>query len=116
TLSSSLNRIDVFGNNRDITYSAVPLSITYRQNSLGFNPFKWQKQIAPLLYETARKELTEDLEDISLTTVGYYFEMLAVQAALNLSRQNLASADTLYKISRDRFRLGTVSRSELLQL
>ncbi|QEC52461.1 outer membrane efflux protein [Anseongella ginsenosidimutans] len=116
TLSSSVNRIDVFGNNRDITYSAVPLSITYRQNSLGFNSFKWQKQIAPLLYETAQKELTEDMENISLATVGYYFEMLAVQAALNLSRQNLASADTLYKISSDRFRLGTVSKSDLLQL
>lgn len=116
TLSSSVNRIDVFGNNRDITYSAVPLSITYRQNSLGFNSFKWQKQIAPLLYETAQKELTEDMENISLATVRYYFEMLAVQAALNLSRQNLANADTLYKISSDRFRLGTVSKSDLLQL
>lgn len=116
TLSSSLNRADVFGKNRSTTYSSVPVTISYMQNMVGYNAYKWQQKTALARVETAEKSLLEQGEDISLKTVGYYFEMLQIQSALRLAIQNYANADTLYKISQQRFTLGTVSKSELLQL
>ncbi|MEC3880611.1 TolC family protein [Parapedobacter sp. 10938] len=116
SVSSSLNRIDVFGNNRQIRYSSVPASISYYQNAIGYNPFKWQKEIEPLRFESADRAFVTRMEAIGGQTVSHYFDMLAAQARQELSRQNLAKADTLHGIARERFKLGTVAQSELLQL
>src|SRR5690606_20896522 len=114
--SSSLNRIDVFGNNRQIRYSSVPASLSYYQNAIGYNPFKWQKEIEPLRFESADRAFVTRMEAIGGQTVSHYFDMLAAQARQELSRQNLAKADTLHGIAQERFKLGTVAQSELLQL
>ena len=116
SVSSSLNRIDVLGQNRSIRYNTVPVSVSYSQNTIGYNPFKWQKRTEPLRMEAANRELSNAMEQIGQQAVNHYFDMLAAQTRLRLSRQNLARADTLYRLTQDRFRLGTVSQSELLQL
>ncbi|WP_257669237.1 TolC family protein [Parapedobacter tibetensis] len=116
SVNSSLNRIDVFGDNRQTRYSAIPASISYFQNTIGYNPFKWRKRIEPLRFESADRNFVTRMEEIGGQTVAHYFDMLAAQARQGLSRQNLANADTLYGISQERFKLGTVAQSELLQL
>ncbi len=116
SISSSIDRIDVFGNNRQLRYSSTPFSISYNQQTLGYNSFKWQRQIEPLRYEASERQFVSDMERISYQTVSYYFSTVSAQARLDLSRQNLANADTLYRIAQDRFRLGNVAQSDLLQL
>lgn len=116
SVGSSLNRIDVFGNLRQTNYSSVPVSVSYLQNTIGFNSFKWLKKTEPLRFESAKRELTTSMQQISLQTVGNYFNMIATQTQRTLSKQNLANADTLHRIAKDRFKIGTVSQSELLQL
>lgn len=115
-MSTSLNRIDVFGPNRHTRYSSIPASISYQQSTVGYNPFRWRRQIEPLRFESAQRELVTGMEQIGSQVVQHYFELLSAQSRRRLSRQNLASADTLYAISQERFKLGTVSQSELLQL
>lgn len=114
--NTSLDRIDVFGENRQITYASTPFSIQYYQDNISYNPFKWQKKIEPIRLATAERQFVTDMESIAGTTVQYYFNVLAAQSRLALSRQNLANADTLYRISRDRIKLGTVDNNEILQL
>ncbi|MFC7526954.1 TolC family protein [Parapedobacter sp. GCM10030251] len=116
SISSSLNRIDVFGNDRQIIYSSIPASISYSQNTIGYNPFKWRKIIEPLRFESADRTFITRMEEIGGQTVIYYFDMLAAHARQELARQNLAKADTLYGIAQERFKLGTVAQSDLLQL
>lgn len=116
SLGSSLNRIDVFGDRKQTSYSSVPLSVSYLQNAIGFNSFRWLKKIEPIRYESAKRELITNMQQIGLQTVENYFNMIATQTQQVLSRQNLANADTLRRIAKDRFKLGTVSQSELLQL
>ncbi|MEC3881792.1 TolC family protein [Parapedobacter sp. 10938] len=116
SVASSLNRIDVFGSNRQSMYSSVPISISYYQNTIGYNPFKWQKKIEPLRFELADKKFVSQMEEISRQTVNKYFQLLNAQTRTQLSRQNLAKADTLYGISKERHKMGTVGQSELLQL
>lgn len=116
SLGSTLSRIDVFGNNRAVIYSSAPISIAYSQHTVGYNEFKWLKQTEPLRFELADREFISSMEEIGLAAVELFFDVLAVQARRTLSEQNLANADTLLRISNDRFRLGTVTQSELLQL
>lgn len=115
-VGSTLNRIDVLGGSKQVLYSSTPFSISYRQQAIGYNSFKWQKQIEPLRFESSERQFISDMERISSQTVLYYFNTLSAQARLSLSRQNLAHADTLYRITLDRFRLGNVAQSDLLQL
>lgn len=113
---TNLNRIDVFGKNRRIFYSSTPLSLSYSHDAIGFNKYKWRNKIELLVFESSKRKYVQDLEGISSETVRYFFNALSTDIRLKLSQQNLAAADTLYRIAQDRFKLGNVSKSELLQL
>jgi hypothetical protein len=61
SVSSSLNRIDIFSDPNFTTYSSTPLTISYFQESLFYNPFRWEKKIQPLIFEESNRELVEQL-------------------------------------------------------
>src|SRR5690554_3332351 len=60
SLSSMLDRIDILGDNRSVRYSTVPVSISYNQDAIGYNRFKWSKKIEPLRFEVSQKKLIAD--------------------------------------------------------
>ncbi|MFY0603361.1 MAG: TolC family protein [Flavobacteriaceae bacterium] len=116
SISSQLERISIFGNNQSTGYSIVPFSINYFQNSLFYNPFKWDKKIEPLAYEEAQKEFIENMERISLNTCQRYFGLLKAQIQLKISQNNLSNQDTLFQIAKGRFRMGKIAENDLLQM
>lgn len=116
SLSSTLDRIDILGDNSSVRYSTVPVSISYNQDAIGYNRFKWLKKTEPLRFEVSQKKLISDMEQIGLQSVSYYFNLFVAQSRRELSKQNLANSEKLYSISQERFKLGSVSQSELLQL
>lgn len=116
SLSSVLDRIDILGENRSVRYSTVPVSISYNQEAIGYNQFKWAKKTEPLRFEISQKKLIADMEQIGLQAVSYYFNLFVAQSRKSLAQQNLVSSRKLYNISQERFKLGAVSQSELLQL
>lgn len=116
SLSTALNRIDVFGSSRQVSYAATPVSISYNQQTIGFNAFSWLKKTEPLRFESSDRQFVADMQRIAAQTVNNYFSLLTANIRLELSAQNLSSADTLYSIAEDRFGLGTVAQSDLLQL
>jgi outer membrane protein TolC len=116
SISSQLERISVFGDNQSTGYSVVPFSINYFQNSLFYNPFKWDKKIEPLIYEEAQKEFVENMERISLNTCQRYFGLLKAQIQLKISQNNLSNQDTLFQIAKGRFKMGKIAENDLLQM
>ncbi|AXP79127.1 Outer membrane efflux protein [Mariniflexile rhizosphaerae] len=116
SLNSNLERIELFGLDDNIGYSVVPFSIRYFQNSLFYNPFKWDKKIEPLIYEESRRDFIEKMEDISVTTCQRYFQLLKAQMQLEIAKVNLSNQDTLYQISQGRFKIGKIAENELLQV
>lgn len=115
-IGTSINRIDLFGNNRSVNYSAVPFAISYTQNTIGYNEFKWLEKIEPLKLDLADKKFKSDMEEIALSTVENFFAVLNVHDRRDLSEQNLRHADTLLGIAKERYKRGTVGHSDLLQL
>lgn len=113
---SNLERLDILSDPRSTEFSSVPFAISYTQNSVFYNPFRWQKEIEPLRYEESKREFVENIEQISLETIRQYFNLLAAQVQLNTAKINLANTDTLFKISEGRYNLGRIAENELLQM
>lgn len=114
-LKSSLNRIDEH-QKHTTAYSSQPLLMGYKQNLFGYNALKWDKRIEPIRYREAKKQYAETLEVISATTCSHFFSLASAQAELEMARQNFASADTLYSMAQGRYRIGTITENEMLQL
>lgn len=115
SISSSLNRIDVFSSPTLTNYSSTPLSIQYYHESLFYNPYKWQKKIQPLIFEEFKREFQEQLESISLNTTTLFFDYLLAKVKSNNALTNKVSQDSIYKISEGRFNIGKLYENDLLQ-
>jgi outer membrane protein TolC len=115
-LNSRLQRIDYLADSTPTAWLSSPLIIGYQQNIFTFNPFKWSKKIDPILYNEAKRRYLEDVEQISITTINRFFNLLTSQIRQKIQEQNEANYDTLYKLSVGRFNLGRIAENDLLQL
>jgi outer membrane protein TolC len=116
SVSSQLERVDRYEPNESTGFAVIPFSINYSQNSLFYNEFKWNKKIEPLLYEEAKREFVESMERISFNTARRYFALLKAQVQSKIAKSNLSNQDTLFQISKGRFRMGKIAENDLLQI
>ncbi|MGD9555647.1 MAG: TolC family protein [Mangrovibacterium sp.] len=115
-LQSQLGMVRNLGNSQNNSYQSTPISIGYQQSLNGYNALKWKSRIEPVKFEKAKKELIEAREALSIKAVGRFFNLAGAQIQLNIAENNMASADTLYRIGKGRFQVGTVTQDELLTL
>lgn len=97
-------------------FTTVPFRIGYSQKLFGFNSFKWDKKLEPLKYEKTKKQLLYNLEEIAEKTTGYFFSMAMNEKLYELAQQNINNSDTLYRIGEERYKIGSISQSDLLTL
>ncbi|SDS13765.1 Outer membrane protein TolC [Polaribacter sp. KT25b] len=116
SFSTQVERVSVFGDNASTGYAVVPFSINYRQNSLFYNQYKWNKKIEPLIYEEAKRDFIENMEQISYNTSLKYFALLKAQVQTLIAKSNLSNQDTLFQISKGRFKMGKIAENDLLQI
>jgi len=103
-LETGLDYIRNFGDYTGNQFSSIPVRLGYRQDLIGYNAFKWDKKIEPLKFETARKELIQNMETVAESAVNYYFALALAQEEYRLAVNNLASCDTLYIAGERRFK------------
>lgn len=115
-LETGLEYMRNFGEYTANQFSSVPVRLGYRQNLLGYNPFKWERKIEPLKYEKSRKDLIQNMEAVAESAVNYFFSLALAQEEYRLARENMNSADTLYLIGERRFKIQSVSEADLLTL
>lgn len=114
-LTSTLNRLDEL-QEKTMAYNSQPLAFGYEQSLFGYNSLKWDRRIEPIRYREAKKQYSETLEIISATACNYFFSLAAAQTELDMARQNFTSADTLYSMAQGRYKIGTITENEKLQL
>lgn len=115
SLQSYLYRLDQFSYNSKI-YNSQPLRLSYTQPLRTYNSLKWKKKTAPLKYEKAKRAYLEAMEGVTLQVVQLFFGVLSAQSAYQQSLRNLQDRQHLFDIAKKRHELGTVSKSEILQL
>jgi outer membrane protein TolC len=114
-MRSQLFRTDNY--NTDTSFlRSVPITIGYSQPIFKYNSYRWAKKLEPLKYEKAKRQYMEGVEQISITTINHFFNLLQARIEVVIAQKNLNSYDTLYKIAQGRYQLGKIAENELLQL
>jgi len=116
SVNSDLNRLQNFGSQASTQYSSSPIWIGLSQPLFAYNSFKWEKKLAPLKYEKAKKEFLSSYENNARTVVDYFFNLATAEQNLKIAETNFANADTLYAIGNKRFEITAITRIDLLNL
>ncbi|HEX7585541.1 MAG TPA: TolC family protein [Prolixibacteraceae bacterium] len=115
-LSSQLGMVKNLGGNQVTSYQATPISIGYSQSLNGFNALRWESKIEPVIYDKAKKTFIQSQETLAMKSTNMFFDLVVAQIQLKIAQNNMANADTLYKIGKGRFQVGTVTQDELLNM
>lgn len=115
-LNSELGMLNNLSGDKSTSFQATPISIGYSQSLNGYNTVKWESRIEPLKYEKAKKDFIQAQEDLAMKSTGMFFDLVEAQIQLKIAEYSLSNADTLYKIGKGRFQVGTVTQDELLNL
>jgi outer membrane protein TolC len=114
-VSSTINRFDNFRDDNS-NYSGSPIYVGIEQDLFGFNQYKWLDKIEPLKYDEQLKGYIENIEQIAVTTTNLYFNLLLAQIKMQISENNHKISTNLYNLGKEKFKLGRISKNELLQL
>ena len=98
------------------SYTSTPFSIGYSQALNGYNQLRWTSKIEPVKYEKAKKTFIQSKEALAIKTTRRFFDLVDAQIEVKITQTNLDNADTLYRIGQGRFKVGTVTQDELLNL
>ena len=115
SLQSDLTLENDFEDNTN-NYITAPISIRFVQPLFRYNSLKWEKRIAPLEYEEAKKNYVMSIENVHLQAVQYFFSLALAQINKQIAELNYSNADTLWKMSQGRYNLGTIAEDEMLEM
>jgi outer membrane protein TolC len=97
-------------------WSGTLVNVQLNQPLFAYNRLKWDKKIEPLRYEESRRSYVEEMEFVSSTAVDRFFELLQAQVRLEIANFNLANTNTILKIEKNRYNIGTTTEDKVLQV
>lgn len=115
-LQSQIERMDQLGKQQTGSFLTIPFTFTLVQPVFAYNPYKWSKKIEPLKYKNSMQDYVASIENINITTIQYYFELLLSKSNLDIARQNSDNSRRLYDMALARRQMGTISENDLMQL
>lgn len=115
SVQSYLYRLDQFSYDSKI-YNSQPIRLSYTQPLWAYNSLKWQKKTEPLKYESAKRAYLESMEGVAIQALSLFFNVLSAQSTYQQSVSTLKDRQYLFEIAKKRLDLGTIAKSELLQL
>ena len=115
SVQSYIYRLDQFSYDTKI-YNSQPVRLRYTQPLWAYNSLKWKKKSEPLKYEKAKRAYLEAMEGVAIQTVTLFFNVLSAQSTYQQSVSTLKDRRYLFEIAKKRLDLGTITKSELLQL
>jgi outer membrane protein TolC len=116
SLNSDLTMFNDLMNSSNKKYITTPLSVGLSQPLFRFNSLKWQKKTEPLRYQAAKQTFLSNMEAVNAQAVMNFFSLALAQINKQISEMNYSNADTLYRIAKGRYQLGTIAEDELLQM
>ena len=116
-MQSGLQRLDNFNTDTSTSqFLTTPISIGFNQPIFGYNAYRWDKKIEPMRYEEALRTYLETNEQVAMSAVNHFFNLLLAQVERSIAVKNQSNYDTLYNIAKGRYVLGKIAENELLQL
>lgn len=116
SLNTSLDFMKQLDNAKDERYMSVPIALTLNQPIFGVNTFKWNRRIEPVRYAEAKANFLSETEEVTMTTINYFFNLLLAKENVGIAKQNLENAEKLYEVAKAKRRMGQISENDVLQL
>ena len=114
-LSSGVTRLGIFRDENTYLWQSTPLVVSYQQPIFQFNNLKWQDKLQPLQYRIAKKQFIQQMEGIAVTVTRRFFDVFMDKINLENDRFNVTRNDSIYRISKGRYNVGTIAENDLLQ-
>lgn len=117
--SSRIERLDVFKTSQfssTHTYFFTPISFGINLNIFSFNELEWEREEINLRNRVLSLEQAETRERVSIKALEYFSNCFQSQELLKITNQQIKEIDNLILIKKRLNELGTVSRTEILQL
>ena len=116
SINTSLDFMKQLGGTKDKRYMSVPMALTLNQPIFGVNTFKWDRRIEPVRYAEAKANFLSATEDVTLTTISHFFNLLLAKENVGIAKQNLENAEKLYEVAKAKRKMGQISENDVLQL
>ena len=116
SLNTSLDFMKQLDGSKDERYMSVPIALTLNQPIFGVNTFKWNRRIEPVRYAEAKANFLSETEEVTMTTINYFFNLLLAKENVNIAKQNLENAEKLYEVAKAKRKMGQISENDVLQL
>ncbi|OAV42672.1 TolC family protein [Lewinella sp. 4G2] len=115
SLESRLQRTDNFALDSK-SYNGTPVRLFYRQPILGFNAWKWDRDLLPLAKEVSEKELTAARANAALVATERFFNLVDADQERRIAELNREANQQLFTVAEERYELGKIDRGDLVQL
>lgn len=114
TLSSYLTRLDNFNPKRSISYNLNLFNISYSQNLLGLNSFKWDKKTHEAQDKVQSVAIIQQREGVLEEIASRFFDLYAAQEQYKIYQESLALSEYLYDKARKLYYSGKISRNDYI--
>ena len=94
-------------------FVSTPLLVGYSHSLLGYNPFRWEKQVEDQRLQAARQQHEYDLRRIAEEAAVRYFRLLCRQRLVLVRQEELSLNDTVLAIAREKATIAIVTQQEL---
>lgn len=116
SLNTSIDFLRQLDGDRFSRFMSIPVALTLNQPIFGTNHVKWNRRIEPVRYEEAKAAFLSATENVAMTAINYFFNLLMAKENVGVARQNLANAEKLYEVAIAKREMGKISENDLLQL
>ena len=116
SLTTSLDYRMQLDGHRTGRVMSVPVVLTLNQPILSVNRTKWNRRIEPLRYLEAQAAFLSATEEVTMTAISHFFNLLLAKEQVKTARQNRENAEKLYEVAKAKRAMGQISENDLLQL
>ena len=116
SLNTSLDFMKQLDGTKDERYMSIPVALTLNQPIFGTNNIKWNRRIEPVRYAEAKANFLSETEEVTITTISYFFNLLLAKENVGIAKQNLENAQKLYEVAKAKRKMGQISENDVLQL
>lgn len=97
-------------------FMSVPVVLTLNQPLFSVNSVKWNRRIEPVRYAESQARFLTATEQVTMSVIQHYFNLLLARENVNIAHQNLKNAEKLCEVAESKRSMGKISENDLLQL
>ena len=111
--STGLAYLGNYGDFIQHQFATTPVRVGYRQELIGYNPYRWNLQTEPMRLNVAQQQMNYSVEQTGAEAVKRFFTLAVAQEQVRMAQEQLQSCDSILAIGKRRYNIASISKAEL---